>query len=65
MRLEKKLVVKEDGRYLLYYHFPETATAEQSEVFAALPASAPESAGNRAPADASAPGRADGGEPRV
>jgi hypothetical protein len=33
MRLEKKQIVKEDGRYLVYYHFPDTATPEQTLAF--------------------------------
>ena len=39
MRLEKKRVLKEDGRYLLYYHFPDTATPEQTGTFEAIEAS--------------------------
>jgi len=38
MRLSKKQVLKEDGRYLIYYHNPETATPEQTAVFAAIDA---------------------------
>lgn len=33
MRMEKKRVLKEDGRYLIYYHFPETATPEQTGTY--------------------------------
>lgn len=34
MQYEKKQIVKEDGRYLIYYHFPATAGLEQSAAFA-------------------------------
>jgi hypothetical protein len=37
--MEKKRILKEDGRYLLYYHFPESATEEQTATFASIPAS--------------------------
>jgi len=33
MQLEKKQIVKEDGRYLVYFHFPATATEEQTAAF--------------------------------
>jgi hypothetical protein len=33
MRYEKKQITKEDGRYLVYYHFSESATEEQAAVF--------------------------------
>ena len=33
MELEKKQITKEDGRYLVFYHFADTATPEQAEVF--------------------------------
>ena len=36
MQLEKKQIEKEDGRYLVYYHFPESATPEENTVFAAI-----------------------------
>ena len=39
MRMEKKRILKEDGRYLIYYHFPDTATPEQTGTFAAIAAS--------------------------
>ncbi|HZO91600.1 MAG TPA: hypothetical protein VFB38_24980 [Chthonomonadaceae bacterium] len=39
MRMEKKRHLKEDGRYLIYYHFPESASPEQAGTFASLPAS--------------------------
>ena len=40
LRLEKKRILKEDGRYLLFYHSTVSASAEQSEVFAAVKAEA-------------------------
>ena len=40
MRLEKKRILKEDGRYLLFYHNASTATAEQSAAFAEVTAEA-------------------------
>jgi len=33
MHVEKKRILKPDGRYLIYYHFPDTATSEESAVF--------------------------------
>ena len=33
MKMEKKQIVKEDGRYLVYYHFPDTASEEQTHAF--------------------------------
>ena len=36
MQMEKKRTLKEDGRYLVSYHFPESATAEETAVFAAI-----------------------------
>ena len=33
MQYEKKQIQKEDGRYLVYYHFPDTATDEQTVAF--------------------------------
>ena len=36
MRIEKKQIQKEDGRYLVFYHFPESANDEQTSTFAAL-----------------------------
>jgi hypothetical protein len=49
MRYEKKQISKDDGRYLVYYHFPDSATEEQTSVFrsvddAPLAASAPHAA---------------------
>ena len=31
--MTKKQITKDDGRTLIYYHAPETATAQQTEVF--------------------------------
>lgn len=36
MRMEKKRILKEDGRYLVYYHFVESATEEQTVAFDAV-----------------------------
>ncbi|CCW35873.1 hypothetical protein CWRG_02010 [Chthonomonas calidirosea] len=36
MRMQKKVTLKEDGRYLIYYHFPDTATPEETAAFEAL-----------------------------
>ncbi len=33
MQMQKKITVKDDGRFLAYYHFPATATPEETEVF--------------------------------
>ncbi len=33
MNIQKKKTLKEDGRFLIYYHFPETATEEETKVF--------------------------------
>ncbi len=40
MRLEKKLILKEDGRYLVFYHSAESASEEQSKAFAEVAAEA-------------------------
>jgi len=40
LRLEKKRILKEDGRYLLFYHSAASASAQQSEVFASVAAQA-------------------------
>jgi hypothetical protein len=29
----KKAIIKEDGRALIYYHFPKTASASQKQAF--------------------------------
>ena len=36
MQMETKRIQKDDGRYLIYCHFPESATPEESAVFAAV-----------------------------
>lgn len=41
MRMEKKQTLKDDGRYLIYYHFPESATPEQAAAFADVAEEAP------------------------
>jgi hypothetical protein len=33
MHMQKKVTLKEDGRFLIYYHFPDTATEEETQVF--------------------------------
>ena len=33
MHYEKKEIAKEDGRYLIFYHFRETASVEQIAAF--------------------------------
>jgi hypothetical protein len=33
MQMKSKEVAKEDGRYLVFYHFPESASAEQTDAF--------------------------------
>jgi hypothetical protein len=33
MHMQKKVTLKEDGRFLIYYHFPDTATEEETRVF--------------------------------
>jgi hypothetical protein len=38
--LEKKRILKEDGRYLLFYHSASTATGAQSAAFADVAAEA-------------------------
>lgn len=38
MRLEKKRILKEDGRYLLFYHSAATATEQQTQAFAEVAA---------------------------
>jgi len=60
LRLEKKRILKEDGRYLLFYHSAASASKEQSEVFATVAAEAePVTAGAKT---GSAPGGAKGQE---
>ena len=33
MNYEKKRITKEDGRYLIFYHFPATANPDQAVAF--------------------------------
>ena len=40
LRLEKKRILKVDGRYLLFYHSAATASVEQREAFAEVAAEA-------------------------
>ena len=37
LRLLKKQIRKEDGRYLVFYHAPNSASAEQTATFEAIP----------------------------
>ncbi len=41
MRMDKKVTSKDDGRLLIYYHFPGSASAEETETFAAIQAMDP------------------------
>lgn len=36
--MTKKQIIKDDGRVLIYYHAPQTATAQQTEVYAEVAA---------------------------
>jgi len=63
--MEKKRILKEDGRYLLYYHFPESATPEQTKAFEAVPAPVIVSGEVGANTAASAPRAGKEREPRV
>ena len=36
MQMQKKITLKEDGRFLVYYHFPDTATPEETQAFEAV-----------------------------
>jgi hypothetical protein len=40
IQMLKKQIRKDDGRYLIYYHNPETATPEQTAAFASIEAPA-------------------------
>jgi hypothetical protein len=42
VRLEKKRIIKEDGRLLTFYHFPATATDSQTAAFGAVEESTPQ-----------------------
>jgi hypothetical protein len=67
MRYEKKLIQKDDGRYLVYYHFPESASPEQAEAFrSAIESASSPPPEKSAPAVADKPaGRQNGGEAGV
>jgi hypothetical protein len=47
--MEKKRILKEDGRYLVYYHFPNTATPAESSTFAEIDATSGDAANRPAP----------------
>jgi len=36
MPMQKKVTRKDDGRYLIYYHFVETASPEETAAFEAI-----------------------------
>jgi hypothetical protein len=36
MPMQKKVTRKDDGRYLIYYHFAETASPEETAAFEAV-----------------------------
>lgn len=44
MQMKSKEVTKDDGRYLVFYHFPESASPEQTEAFERSEAYAQEAA---------------------
>ena len=44
MQIEKKQILKEDGRYLVFYHFPASASEEQTTSYAQIPAAEPDAA---------------------
>jgi len=52
MYYEKKQVTKEDGRCLVFYHFPDTATKDQTAAFEAAEAYAAKAAASAEPAAA-------------
>jgi hypothetical protein len=53
MQMEKKRIHKEDGRYLVYYHFPDTAGPEETQAFAeVVPTGEPEPSIPAVPAEA-------------
>ena len=37
MQTQLKRISQEDGRTIMFYHFPETATESESAAFASLP----------------------------
>jgi hypothetical protein len=42
MRMQKKVIRKEDGRLLVYYHFPDSATEEETATFDSIEATGQE-----------------------
>ena len=54
MQFEKKQITKEDGRYLVFYHFPDTADPDQTGAFESVE-SFDAGAGSSPPAPAIAP----------
>ena len=46
MQMEKKITTKEDGRFLVYYHFPDTATEEETQVFEGIEGDKGQGTGN-------------------
>ena len=48
MRYEQKQITKADGRYLVFYHFPDSANPEQAEAFQSAEAVAEASAASGA-----------------
>ena len=62
MRMEKKTILKDDGRYLIYYHFAESATPEQKAAFDAVTPAQPGAETTAAPASPVASGE---GKPHV
>jgi len=38
MHMQKKKTLKDDGRFLTYYHFPDTATPEETAVYDSIEA---------------------------
>lgn len=57
MKLEKKRILKEDGRYLLFYHSEATATPQQTQAFAEVTAEAEPITAPATPASGEAPGQ--------
>lgn len=51
LRFQKKATTKEDGRSLIYYHFPDTATDSQTQAFNKAPAIVLECESDAPPAD--------------
>ena len=49
MQIQKKITTKEDGRFLVFYHFPDTATEEETQVFEAIEGNREQGTGNSNP----------------